>query len=52
MDLEREPSAVQILAYFEAERRGRVFRMIPWRMTHHSMRGISITRGSDKNCSR
>ena len=44
-----EPSAVQIAAYFSADFFGRVLRMMPLRISHHTARGISTTRGSDRN---
>ena len=44
-----EPSAVQIAAYFAADFFGRVLRMMPLRISHQTARGISTTRGSDRN---
>ncbi len=48
--LSGEPSLVQIFAYFAADCFGRVLRMMPLRIGHHSSRGTSTTRGSDRNC--
>ena len=47
-----EPSGVQIIAYFAADFFGRVFRMIPRRISCHAIGGISTTRVSDRNCLR
>jgi len=47
-----DPSAVQMASYFLADLAGRVGRMRPCRMGHQRMRGISTTRGSDRNCFR
>ncbi|MNN41230.1 hypothetical protein D3C81_1553350 [compost metagenome] len=47
-----EPSRVQIDAYFFADWPERKGKMIRFRMNHQTMRGISTTRGSDKNCFR
>src|SRR5882762_5838454 len=50
--LSGEPSLVQIFAYFSADCFGRVLRMMPLRIGHQTSRGISTTRGSDRNCFR
>jgi hypothetical protein len=47
-----EPSGVQILAYFLADWLGRVVSTKAYRIGSHSVRGISITRGSERNCLR
>jgi hypothetical protein len=40
-----EPSFVQTVAYFAADFFGRVLRMMPFRISHQTGRGISTTRG-------
>jgi len=42
----------QIEAYFFAEAPLRIGRIMPFKMNHQITRGISTTRGSDKNCLR
>ena len=43
---------VQIDAYLRADFTGRTSRITPYRMGAHSHFGISITRGSERNCAR
>jgi lipase chaperone LimK len=52
MNLQRRAFGVQTDAYFSAERRGRTLRMMPFRISHQSGRGISTTRGSERNSPR
>src|SRR5258706_14873230 len=47
-----EPSEDQMLAYFRADFLGLVLSTKPCRIGSQSARGISITRGSDRNCLR
>jgi hypothetical protein len=47
-----EPSLVQIAAYFAADRDGRRRKTTPCNNGIHATRGISMTRGSDRNSAR
>jgi hypothetical protein len=47
-----DPWSVQIDAYLAADLAGRVRRITPLRISHHSARGISTTRGSQRNSAR
>ena len=47
-----EPSLLQIIAYFFADCAGRVRRITPCRISIQTTRGISTTRGSDRNSAR
>ena len=47
-----EPPSVQMRAYLAADCAGRVRRMMPCSIGSQAARGISTTRGSERNCAR